>query len=100
MCRSHVKDTVAGDLTHNRKQIVNSLKIPQGLSTLLFRQWSEVPSRGGVHGESPEEQKTCFTKTPLIDLKKEKKKKKKKKIDSVLLFRVFTYVFFHPFTSS
>ena len=31
----------------NRKQVVNRLKIPQGLSTPLFRRWSEVPSRGG-----------------------------------------------------
>ena len=32
--------------------MVNRLKIPQGLSTLLFHRWSEVPSRGGVHGDS------------------------------------------------
>ena len=31
------------------------LKIPQGLSTLLFHRWSEVPSRGGVRGDSPYE---------------------------------------------
>ena len=36
-----------------QKQVVNRLKIPQGLSTLLFRRWSEVPSRGGVRGDSP-----------------------------------------------
>ena len=41
------------DFTHNGKQAVNRLKIPQGLSTLMFRRWSEVPSRGGVRGESP-----------------------------------------------
>ena len=35
--------------------IVNRLKIPQGLSTLLFHRWSEVPSRGGVRGDSPYE---------------------------------------------
>ena len=35
--------------------IVNRLKIPQGLSTLLFYRWSEVPSRGGVRGDSPYE---------------------------------------------
>ena len=35
--------------------MVNRLKIPQGLSTLLFHRWSEVPSRGGVHGVSPYE---------------------------------------------
>ena len=35
--------------------MVNRLKIPQGLSTLLFHRWSEVPSRGGVHGDSPYE---------------------------------------------
>ena len=31
--------------------LVNRLKIPKGLSVLLFRRWSEVPSRGGVHGD-------------------------------------------------
>ena len=41
------------DFTHNGKQVVNRLKIPQGLSTLMFRRWSEVPSRGGVRGDSP-----------------------------------------------
>ena len=43
------------EFTHNRKQVVNRLKIPQGLSTLylLCRRWSEVPSRGGVRGNSP-----------------------------------------------
>ena len=41
------------DITHNGKQVVNRLKIPQGLSTLMFRRWSEVPSRGGVRGDSP-----------------------------------------------
>ena len=40
-----------GHYTRNRehaggKQVVNRLKIPQGLSTLSFRRWSEVPSRG------------------------------------------------------
>ena len=35
------------------KQVVNRLKIPQGLFTLLFHLWSEVPLRGGVHGDSP-----------------------------------------------
>ena len=44
-----------GDFTLKRKQVVNRLKIPQGLSTLLFHQWSEVPSRGGVSGDSPYE---------------------------------------------
>ena len=44
-----------GDFTHSRKQVVNRLKIPQGLSTLLFHRWSEVPSRGGVRGDSPYE---------------------------------------------
>ena len=34
------------------KQVVNRLKIPQGLSTLLFHRWSEVPSRGGVRSDS------------------------------------------------
>ena len=32
-----------GDITHNCKQVVNRLKIPQGLSTLLFHRWSELP---------------------------------------------------------
>ena len=41
------------DFTHNGKQVVNRLKILQGLSTLMFRRWSEVPSRGGVRGDSP-----------------------------------------------
>ena len=41
------------DFTLNGKQVVNRLKIPQGLSTLLLRRWSEVPSRGGVRGDSP-----------------------------------------------
>ena len=41
------------EFTCNRKRVVNRLKIPQGLSTLLFRRWSEVPSRGGVRGVSP-----------------------------------------------
>ena len=36
------------DSTHDHKQVVNRLKIPKGLSTLLFHRWSEVPSRGGV----------------------------------------------------
>ena len=42
-----------GEFTRNRKQVVNRLKIPQGLSTLMFRRWSEVPSRRGVRGDSP-----------------------------------------------
>ena len=41
------------DFTQNGKQVVNRLKIPQGLSTLMFHRWSEVPSRGGVRGDSP-----------------------------------------------
>ena len=51
----HMSQPVASDLTHPCKQVVNRLKIPQGLSTLLFHRWSEVPSRGGVHGDSPYE---------------------------------------------
>ena len=43
-----------------RKQVVNRLKIPQGLSTLLFRRWSEVPSRGGVRGDSPQSQRPAL----------------------------------------
>ena len=44
-----------GEFTPNQKQVINRLKIPQGLSTLylLFRRWSEIPSRGGVRGDSP-----------------------------------------------
>ena len=48
----HIHSLWQGDFTHNHKQVVNRLKIPQGLSTLLFHRWSEVPSRGGVHGDS------------------------------------------------
>ena len=60
--RMHVLNSCVGDIwqrlwrdgfTHNGKQVVNRLKIPQGLSTLMFRRWSEVPSRGGVRGDSP-----------------------------------------------
>ena len=43
------------DFTHNCKQVVNRLKIPQGLSTSLFHQCSEVTSRGGVRCDSPNE---------------------------------------------
>ena len=41
------------EFTRDQKQVVNRLKIPQGLSTLVFRRWSEIPSRGGVRGDSP-----------------------------------------------
>ena len=51
----HMSQPVAGYFTHNGKQVVNRLKIPQGLSILLFHRWSEVPSRGGVRGDSPYE---------------------------------------------
>ena len=40
-----------GEFTRYRKQVVNRLKIPQGLSTLIFRRWSEVLSRGLVRGD-------------------------------------------------
>ena len=46
-------DAWQGEFVPNRKRVVNRLKIPQGLSTLMFRRWSEVPSRGGVRGDSP-----------------------------------------------
>ena len=49
--------TVSGHVisqNHN-KHVVNRLKIPESLSTLLFHPWSEVPSRGGVHDDSPYE---------------------------------------------
>ena len=60
-CSAHVCHSLwQGDFTHNRKQVVNRLKIPQGLSTLLFRRWSEVPSRGGVRGDSPYEKLTAL----------------------------------------
>ena len=58
MCFSgvvHIVTACGRVILHYRKQVVNRLKIPQGLSTLLFHQWSEVPSRGGVHGDSPYE---------------------------------------------
>ena len=47
------------------KQVVNRLKIPQGLSTLLFHRWSEVPSRGGVRGDSPYEKLPALQKCDL-----------------------------------
>ena len=40
-------------ISHKHKHLVNRLKIPWGLSTLLFHRWSEVPSRGRVHSDSP-----------------------------------------------
>ena len=55
------------DFTHNGIQVVNRLKIPQGLSTLMFRRWSEVPSRRGVRGDSPWEKQTWLTKTWHFD---------------------------------
>ena len=50
LCHSLWQD----DFTRNLKQVINRFKIPQGLSpTLLFRRWSELPSRpGGVRGDS------------------------------------------------
>ena len=53
------------DFTHNRKQVVNRLKILQGLSMLLFHRWSEVPSRGGVHGDSAYEKLPALQKCNL-----------------------------------
>ena len=46
--------------------MVNRLKIPQGFSTLLFHQWSEVPSRGEFCGDSPYENlpATCHNLRP------------------------------------
>ena len=38
-----MSQSVAGYFTH------------KGLATLLFHRWSEVPSRGGVRGDSPYE---------------------------------------------
>ena len=42
-----------GEFTRNRKQVVNRLKILQGLSTLLFRGGVKAPSRGRIRGDSP-----------------------------------------------
>ena len=44
------------------KQVVNRLKIPMGLSTAMFRRWSEVPWRGGVRDDST----TRCTKMPHL----------------------------------
>ena len=63
MSVSPTASSVKCEFTPNQKQVINRLKIPQGLSTLLFRRWSEVPSRGGVHGDTVKKM-TCFTKTP------------------------------------
>ena len=41
-----------GEFTRYRKQVVNRLKIPQALSTLIFRRWSKVLSGGLVRGDS------------------------------------------------
>ena len=46
-----------GEFICDREQVVNGLKIPQGLSTPMFRRWSEFPLRGGVRGDSPEEKR-------------------------------------------
>ena len=48
--------------------VVNRLKIPPGLFTLKYRRWSEVPSRGGVHGGFTVRKTTCSTKMPHICL--------------------------------
>ena len=62
LLRMHALNSCVGDtwqrlcrdgFTHNGKRVVNRLKIPQGLSTLMFRRWSEVPSRGGIRCDSP-----------------------------------------------
>ena len=75
LLRMHALTSCVGDtwqrfwlheFTHNGKQVVNRLKILQGLSTLNFRRWSEVPSRGWVRGDSQEKQ-TCFTETWHFD---------------------------------
>ena len=50
---SYAQAARQGEFIFNRKQVVNRPKVPQGLSTLLFYRWSEVPSRGGVPGDSP-----------------------------------------------
>ena len=45
------------EFTRYRKRVVNRLKVPQGLSTNVFRRWSEVPTRGGARGDSPFEKR-------------------------------------------
>ncbi len=57
----HMSRPVAGWFHTQSKQVVKRLKIPQGLSTLLFHQWSEVPSRGGVHSDS------LYEKLPALE---------------------------------
>ena len=61
----HCHSLWQGDFTHKCKQVVNRLKIPQGLSTLLFHRWSEVPSRGGVRGDSLYEKLPALQKCHL-----------------------------------
>ena len=51
------------DSTCACKEVTNRLKIPRGLSTLLFRRWSEGSPRGGVHCDSP----YCFINTSLFN---------------------------------
>ena len=41
-----------GEFTRYRKRVVNRLKIPKGLSTLILRRWSEVLSGRLVRGDS------------------------------------------------
>jgi len=64
-CSPHVTDC-GRVISHKRKQVVNRLKIPQGLSTLLFHQWSEVPSRGGVRSDSPYEKLPALQRCHLF----------------------------------
>ena len=51
------------DLTCTRKEVTNRLKIPWGLSTLLFCRWSEGSPRGGVHCDLP----YCFINMSLFN---------------------------------
>ena len=76
------------DFTHNGKQVVNRLKIPQGLSTLMFRRWSEFPQGEG---------------SAVIHRKKNRPALQRCDILTASLgssfFREFVYVFFHPVLS-
>ena len=52
-CIGHMCQSLRqAEFAYGRRQVLNRLMIPQGLSTLLFRRWSEVPTGGGVRGDS------------------------------------------------
>ena len=54
----------------NRKQVVNRLKIPQGLSTQLFHRWSEVPLKGRgsavIHRKKKRKKNEKKNETPAL----------------------------------